>query len=177
MFHFKFFILTTVLALSVTACTSKKSKKVSHYTEPEVAKIVSTVNEGEISLARRALAVSSNPEVKNFAQHMINDHTKNNKKTIELAVDKGLSLQDSSHSEALQEKSEESMEKLNRLTGKDFDKEYIKNQIATHEQVLNDLNKNLIPSAKDNELRTHLTMTAEKVQSHLNHAKQIQKTL
>lgn len=171
-------VILSSLVIIAAACTEAKTKLISSkYSEPEVAKIVETVNDGEVALARRALAVSDNTEVKKFAQSMIDDHTKNNQKTEQLASGLGMSPETSDHSEALMKRSEKSMKNLNQLSGKDFDKAYISDQIATHEMVLADLNKSLIPSAKDEKLKAHLRMTAHKVQDHLDHAKEIQKTL
>lgn len=160
-------VLSSLLTSHVFAATAAKPS------DNEISKVVETVNEGEIKLAEYAVKTSKNAEVKKFAEHMITDHKMNKEKANAL----GVTPLENTKSMAMRKDGENSMEKLKKLQGKDFDKAYINDQLAAHEKVLGELKSNLIPHAKNKDLKAHLEMTSKKVESHIEHAKMIQKTL
>jgi putative membrane protein len=63
---------------------------------------------------------------------------------------------------------------LKTLSGAAFDKAYIDHEVAYHEAVLNALDKTLIPSAKNAELKALLVKVRPAFVAHLDMAKQIQ---
>ena len=64
-----------------------------------------------------------------------------------------------------------------RLKGAAFDKAYIDNEVAYHQAVLDALDKTLIPSAKNEELKALLVKVRPAFVAHLEHAKKIQSSL
>lgn len=161
------FLMTAFLGFNAIAATATKPN------DNEIAKIVETVNTGEIKMAEYAKKTSKNEEVKKFAEHMITDHSMNDKKADAL----GVTPLENAKSLAMKKESEDSMNKIISLRGAEFDKAYIADQLKVHEKVLNDLKTNLIPNAKNPDLKAHLEMTAKKVETHIEHAKSIQSTL
>jgi putative membrane protein len=145
--------------------------------DSEVSKVLMTANEGEVELATVARDQSRNPKVKSFAEHMIKDHDMNNGMLEKIIDKKDLSPTASTKSETIKQDGRLSKEMLSKLKGSAFDKAYIDDQVKTHQMVLENLEKTLIPSAKSQKLKAHLTMTKEKVAEHLKHAQEIQKTL
>jgi putative membrane protein len=77
-------------------------------------------------------------------------------------------------SESLQKGGDENLAKLKTLSGAAFDKAYIDHEVAYHEAVLNALDKTLIPSAKNAELKALLVKVRPAFVAHLDMAKQIQ---
>jgi len=63
------------------------------------------------------------------------------------------------------------------LSGAAFDKAYIANEVAYHQQVLDAVDKVLIPSAKNDELKALLVKVRPAFVSHLEQAKRVQASL
>jgi putative membrane protein len=66
---------------------------------------------------------------------------------------------------------------LKQLTGAAFDKAYVDHEVAYHQQVLDAVDKTLIPNAKNDELKALLIKVRPAFIAHLEHAKQLQSTL
>jgi len=80
-------------------------------------------------------------------------------------------------SESLQKGGDENLAKLKTLSGAAFDKAYIDHEVAYHEAVLSALDKTLIPSAQNAELKALLVKVRPAFVAHLDMAKQIQSGL
>lgn len=175
--------LTTLLSVSclmaflAVGCAKDQKHTPKSPTDNEISKVMTTINEGEITLAQHVIASSNNKEVIEFAKHMVKDHSMNNEKTLSLMDKIDGTPVESDKSQAMMKDGEMSKTMLLDLKGPELDKAYIADQIATHQNVLEELNTNLIPSAVNPELKTHLEMTADKVEEHLNHAREIQSKL
>jgi putative membrane protein len=63
---------------------------------------------------------------------------------------------------------------LKTLKGKAFDKAYIDHEVAYHQQVLDAVDKTLLPSAKNEELKALITKVRPAFVAHLEHAKMLQ---
>ncbi|GGO33972.1 DUF4142 domain-containing protein [Deinococcus humi] len=85
----------------------------------------------EIATSRLALQKSSDPNVRAFAQMMIDDHTKAQNELNALAAQKGVKLADKPGADQRLQGN-----KLSTLTGAAFDAEYKKVQVAGHDMTL-----------------------------------------
>jgi putative membrane protein len=85
----------------------------------------------EVELARLAKERATNPEVKQFAQMMIEDHTKAGDKLKQIASTYSIP-QDAK----IDEKHKDLIDKLMKVRGPDFDKEYMKAMVDGHEDVV-----------------------------------------
>jgi putative membrane protein len=83
----------------------------------------------EIQLGQLALQKSSNPDVKQFAQKMVDDHTKLGDAMKQVAQQMSVKPPDS-----ISGKDKSTMAKLNALNGDEFDKAYIKDMVKDHKQ-------------------------------------------
>jgi len=83
----------------------------------------------EIQLSRLALQKSTNTDVKNFAQKMINDHTQANLRISGLAQKSGLTLQTT-----LSPNRQSIADELSTLSGSDFDKAYMDVNVIVHKK-------------------------------------------
>jgi putative membrane protein len=72
---------------------------------------------------------------------------------------------------------EENMAKLKTLKGAAFDKAYAEHEVAYHQQVLDAIDKTLIPSAKNEELKALLVKVRPTIAEHLDHARELQSKL
>ena len=146
-------------------------------TDPQIAHIVVTANQVDIDAGKLAEARGHSPEVKAFGKRMVTDHTGVNEQAVALVKKLGVKPEDNPTSESLKKGGEENLKHLKTLKGAAFDKAYIDHEVAYHEQVLDAVDKTLIPNAKNPELKALLEKTSPAFVAHLDHAKQIQAKL
>jgi putative membrane protein len=146
-------------------------------TDPQIAHIVVTANQVDIDAGKLAETKGSNAEVKAFGKRMVTDHSGVNKQAVALVKKLGVKPEDNPTSESLKKGGEDNLKNLKGLKGAAFDKAYVDHEVAYHEQVLDALDKTLIPNAKNAELKSLLEKTRPAFVAHLDHAKQIQAKL
>lgn len=145
--------------------------------DPQIVGIVQAANRIDINLAKLALTKTKNPQVKEFANQMISDHTNLEKSVADLAKKLGVTAEPSDTSKELKQQAADEMKKLRSLRGNAFDKEYAAHEIAFHQAVIDAATKTLIPDAKNAELKSALQEAAPLLQGHLQHAHQLQQSL
>jgi putative membrane protein len=146
-------------------------------TDPQIAHIVVTANQIDIDAGKIAKSKSKNKEVKQFAQQMITDHGAVNKQAVALAKKLGVKPEDNDTSKALKKGAQENVANLKKLSGAAFDKAYVDHEVAYHEQVLDAIDKVLVPSAQNAELKGLIEKVRPAFVAHLEHAKHIQADL
>ena len=142
-----------------------------------IAALVLAANNADIAYAHIALAKAVDPRVKQFAETMINDHSAVNKAAGDLVTRLGVTPTDNERSLDLRDRAEEIRDELREKDGKDFDRSYLSNEVKYHADVLEMVDKLLIPSAMNGELRNLLTSVRPAFAAHLEHAKQLQKSV
>ena len=145
--------------------------------DPQIAGIVVTANQIDIDAGKLAKARASNKEVKDFAQQMITDHGAVNKQAGALAKKLGVKPEDSDTRRALEKGAAENVASLKKLKGAQFDKAYVEHEVAYHQQVLDAIDKVLVPSAQNTELKDLIVKVRPAIATHLEHAKHIQASL
>jgi putative membrane protein len=85
--------------------------------------------------------------------------------------------EDNETSKSLKTGGEQNVTTLKGLKGAEFDKTYIDHEVAYHQQVLDAVDKTLIPSAKNEELKALLVKVRPAFVAHLEHAKHLQASL
>src|SRR3954454_833181 len=145
--------------------------------DPQIAHIVVTANQIDIDAGKVAKSKSKNKEVQAFAQQMITDHGAVNKQAGALAKKLGVKPQDNDTSKALKKGAQANMAKLKNMKGTQFDKAYVDHEVDYHQQVLDAIDKVLVPSAQNAELKGLIEKVRPAIQTHLDHAKQLQADL
>jgi len=146
-------------------------------TDPQIAAIVVTANQVDIDAGELAAARGSNAEVKKFGQQMVTDHKGVNKSAVGLATKLKVTPEENDTSKALKSGGEKNVANLKTLKGAAFDKAYIDHEVAYHTQVIEALDKTLIPGAKNAELKALLVKVRPAFVAHLEHAKHLQSSL
>jgi putative membrane protein len=100
---------------------------------------------------------------------MIDDHTKANSELTRLAGQKNVTLPQEVNSD---QKSE--MDKLSKLTGADFDKEYIQYMVKDHEEDVAEFQKQA-NDGTDGDVKAFAAKTLPTLQSHLQMARDVAK--
>lgn len=166
-------ILTIATVLSTFAAAAAGQQ----INDAQIASIVVTANQVDIDAGRLAEQMSAAAEIKAFGRRMVAEHEGVNKAAVALATKLKLTPQDNPTSQSLKAGGEKNIGHLKTLKGTAFDKAYIDNEITYHQQVLDALDKTLIPNAKNPELKTLLESSRPAFVAHLEHAKELQKTL
>jgi putative membrane protein len=142
--------------------------------DAQIASIVVTANQVDIDAGRLASSKSRNSDVKTFAGLMVTDHTAVNKSATDLAAKLKVTPQDNATSQSLKADGEKHRAHLKTLKGAAFDKAYIDREVAYHQQVIDALDKTLIPGATNAELKALLVKVRPAFVAHLEHAKRLQ---
>src|SRR5437762_12063692 len=145
---------TLVIAGSLVAWGSAVSAQ--QINDAQIASIVVTANQVDIDAGKLASSRATNPEVKKFAELMVTDHTGVNKSAVELATKLKVTQQDNPTSASIKTGGDENVKNLRTLKGAAFDKAYVDHEVAYHQQVLDAVDKTLIPGAKNAELKALL---------------------
>jgi len=142
-------------------------------TDPQIAHIAYTAGVIDINAAKQALQKTKNKEVKDFAEGMVRDHEAVNNQALALVKKLNVTPEDNDTSRALTKQASEKLAELKGLNGAAFDKAYIANEVAYHKTVNNSLQKTLIPSATNSELKSLLETGLKIFEGHQQHAEQV----
>jgi putative membrane protein len=145
--------------------------------DAQIAHIVVTANQVDIDAGKLAESKGHSADVRAFGKRMVTDHTGVNKEAVALVKKLGVKPEDNPTSQSLKKGGEDNLANLKGLKGAAFDKAYIDHEVAYHEQVLDAVDKVLIPNAKNEELKALLVKVRPAFVAHLDHAKQIQAKL
>ncbi|MGE5617214.1 MAG: DUF4142 domain-containing protein [Bacillota bacterium] len=145
--------------------------------DAQIAHIVVTANTVDIDAGKLAEKMGHSKDVKAFGKQMVTDHSASNKQATALAKKLKVTPEDNPTSQSLKSGGDENLKKLKGLKGAEFDKAYVDHEVDYHQQVLDAIDKTLIPNAKNAELKALLEKTRPVIDGHLQHAKQIQAKL
>lgn len=121
----------------------------------------------EVQLGQLALQKSNNPDVKQFAQKMVDDHTKLNDQMKPIAEQLGVNVPDSPS-----KKDKATMAKLQGLSGDSFDKAYMKDMVKDHKTDLSEF-KTEAQNGSNPQVKQAASQGAEVISQHLQMAEQI----
>lgn len=141
--------------------------------DAQIAHIAVTADNIDIAYAHLALAFSKNPEVRQFAETMISDHTAVNGKAAALAQRLGLTPQDNEVSRELNAQAKAKMNELSQKRGAEFDRAYVANELAYHEAVNAAVRDTLIPGAQNPELKKLLQSAVPIFLAHEEHVRKL----
>jgi putative membrane protein len=145
--------------------------------DAQIAAIVVTANQVDIDAGKLAAATSTNAEVKKFGELMVTDHTAVNKSAVELVTKLGVTPEDNPTAQSLAAGGKANLARLGELEGAAFDKAYVAHEVEYHQQVLDAVDKVLIPGATNAELKALLVKVRPAFVAHLEHAKKVQASL
>ena len=146
-------------------------------TDAQIAHIVVTANQVDIDAGKLAESKGHSKDVKAFGKQMVTDHSGVNKQAVELVTKLKVTPEDNPTSQSLKKGGEDNLKTLKGLQGAAFDKAYVEHEVAYHQQVLDAIDKVLIPNAKNEELKALIVKVRPAFVAHLEHAKMIQAKL
>ena len=128
-------------------------------------------NFAEIELGKLALQKAMRDEVKQFAQQMVDDHGKALDELKSAAASKNITLPtqlDAEHKKL--------SDRLSKLSGAAFDREYMQAMVDGHKKVAADVRKES-QSGSDADLKAWAAKTLPTVEEHLKHAEMVNRTV
>ena len=158
-----------LLAASIAGAQSPNDAQIAH--------IVVTADQVDIDAGKLAESKGTSKDVKDFGKMMVTDHAGVNKQAQALATKLNVKPEDNPTSQSLKQGGDATLKTLKSLNGKEFDKAYIDYEVAYHQSVLDAMDKTLIPSAQNPELKALLVKTRPAFVAHLEHAKSVQSKL
>ncbi|HEY3220846.1 MAG TPA: DUF4142 domain-containing protein [Gemmatimonadales bacterium] len=173
-------MLPIAVTLALTAALQAQSPTPAgapDLSDPEVAHVAVTANSIDIDMAKFAQTRTRNAAVKQFAATMITDHTAVNAQAAALATKLGVTPADNAVSQSLESGAKEARSSLEALHGAAFDRAYMDREVAYHQAVLDAIDKVLVPTTDNAELRKLLVDVRPAIATHLEHAKQLRSQL
>lgn len=152
-----------------SANTQKSAKGGESKSDAQHLKDLAIANMAEVETGKLALEKAQDPKVKEFAQHMVDDHGKMLDEVKNLAQSKGVDLPG-----APDAKHQKLMKKLQSASGANFDREYMRAMVKDHRDALK-LAQRTAKGAKDPDLKAAAQKAAPGIQDHLKMARQIAK--
>ena len=143
----------------------------------EIAHVAYTADEIDIRYAHLALAKSSNPEVRKFAETMIRDHTAVNEAALALVTELNVAPQDNFLSQDLNKQAELLIIEMAQLSGADFDRRYAENELAYHAAVNGLVEGVFIPNIETPQVKALFEEALVTFQGHEHHAEMLVKAV
>ena len=166
--------LAAVILLAAAIAPAHAAGKPS---DAPIAHIAYTAGNIDIKAAELALQTSKTDGVRAFVDDMVRDHKAVNDKALALAKKLNVTPEDNDTSKALTRQADEKYAELTKLSGSAFDKAYVDNEVAFHKAVIGALEKTLIPSTQNAELKSLLQTGIKIFKGHEQHAEKLASTL
>jgi len=166
---------TLIAVLTALSLHAEPAAAAPALNDPQIATVALTAHQIDIERGKLAQKKVKTPEVKQFADQMVTDHSQGLKEVQALAKKLKVKPQESDVTKGLKSEAADKMLVLKKLDGADFEKAYMDTEVAYHEAVVAAIDQALIPGAKNEELKTALTNTRPTIAGHLEHAKGVQK--
>ncbi len=158
---FSFIAPVCVLALAlVLACSSSKDS----------AKFAAAAAQGgmtEVELGRVALQRGVDSSVREFGQKMVTDHSAANAELKSITARKNIQLPTEVSSDQ-----KSMIEKLSKLSGAEFDKEYMSDMVKDHEEDVKDF-QTQANEGTDPDIKAFASKTLPILQGHLQMARDV----
>jgi len=121
----------------------------------------------EVKLGQLAEQKAMSPDVKNFGQTMVTDHTKANDELKALASSKGITLPSE-----IDSKDQATYDRLSKLSGAEFDRAYMKDMVSDHKTDVGEFKRQAVRGA-DVDLKAWAAKTLPTLEHHLQMAESV----
>ncbi|WP_197041142.1 DUF4142 domain-containing protein [Chondromyces apiculatus] len=145
--------------------------------DEQIAAVSEASNTAEIDLSKLAQTKAKDARVKKFAATMVQHHTDAKKKQTQVQTKAKLIPAESPVTQKMKTDVDAGLSALKAAAPADFDKTYVELQVKLHQDTLDTIDKQLLPSVKNAELKTLLTDMRPVVEGHLTQAKELQAAL
>lgn len=164
-------IAATVLATPAVA------QSPAELTDPQIAHVAYVADEIDVRYGHLALAISDNPDVREFATRMVEDHNAINEQALALLEELGVAPQDNPLSQKLLEDAEAIIDEMSALRGDAFDLRYAENELAYHRAVVDLVGNQFIPNIENAEVKAFFETGLTIFEAHTEHAEMMVESL
>jgi putative membrane protein len=158
----------TILGLGVALVIGGAGSAFSAENDQAFIKKVIQGNLGEVQIGQLAQKNGSSDAVKSFGQTLVTDHTANNDKAKTVASAIGVTPPTDPSPEATK-----TIDKLSKLTGAAFDKEFAKDMVADHRKDIKEFS--VMAKGKNTEVADFAKQTLPTLRKHLQLAETAEK--
>ncbi len=136
--------------------------------------LIVAIDDNEIAAAMDASTKKVRQDVLAYARMLHKEHGQNLKDTLELGVAQGIVPAENATVTAKRLEGANELVKLAPMMGDEFAQAYVAAMVKGHEGVLALIDGKLLPAAKDEEVKRHLTETRGHIAMHLDQARGLQ---
>ena len=160
-----------LLALLLVSTTGANSAQKELTGDQKFLKDTFTTSHAAVRLSELADKHSNNAKVKDFAKMVIKDHKEMNDKIAKAAADQKLAVVAGNEQSV-----KDALDRLSKLNGVDFDREYLKTIINNHEAIVQML-QNESKDGKDANLTSFAKTALPGAEQHLKEARALAKEI
>ena len=128
-------------------------------------------NREEVVIGKMVVSKAGSPDVKRFAQMMVDDHTKALNQLQQVASKKNLTVPD-----GLPDDAKDLQDKVSSESGKQLDKDYMDAMVQDHQKDVQEFQQ-ATQNVQDTDVKQWATKTLPVLQKHLDRAQQIDNKL
>lgn len=143
-------------------------------TDAQIMGMVNAVDKHEIDAANKALKEKMSAEAAGYARMLKEQHTANMARTKSLGKTLKMKAAKSPAAEEFRAKGEAQVKTMAALDSAQFERAYLDAMVTGHAEVLQMLDSQLIPAAKNDSLKSHLNEVRGHVSAHLEQGKRLQ---
>jgi len=137
----------------------------------EFAKELAQANEAEIKLGRLGQEKGSTQAIKDYGRHMVDDHSKAGTEFKGVVKEKRFTIPSEPNAEQ-----KATYERLSKLSGKEFDREYAQVMLKDHEKVVAMVDA-FAKNGTDPQLKAFAAKILPTLQHHLEMARELEKKI
>jgi putative membrane protein len=135
------------------------------------------IHTAEVDLGSMAQKKATDPRVRAFATKVVNDHTTRMKKDDKIMAGLGISPTDNPVSQQISASADQEKARLDALSGADFDRAYIDEQIKYYRSAIDTFDKDLLPNVRDPQIRSRVEEARSRANDHLKEAQDLRLAL
>jgi len=162
---------------STTQTTAASTTTANDFTVGDTFGALRALHLAEVGHGTTAMARASDPRVRAYAEKVVNDHKARMRKDDKLMQSLGISPRDSAVSEHIKSAADAQRSRLDALSGPEFDRAYLDDQISYYRTALDTFDKELLPAARDPKVRQQILDARSKANDHLREAQDLRLSL
>jgi putative membrane protein len=143
----------------------------------QIVSILELANQSEIDQAKLAKKMGADKAVKDFAGMMADEHGKVLKDVKAVAKKAKLKSLESEAKSGMGLTHDQAMTRLQALKGREFDKAYMMDQVAMHQELLEMIDSTLLIAVQNAELKSLIQKVRGSIEAHFDKAQAIQNAL
>jgi putative membrane protein len=163
-------IVATVLFFLPTLASAQEATKLLT-ADKDFVNQATAAGMAEVDLGKLGAEKATDQSVKQFAQRMVDDHSKANEQLIKILADKKVEVPKELPADATSTK-----DQLSGLSGADFDREFMTHMVSGHEKAVALFDKES-KEGQDAQLKQFAEQTLPTIQDHLKQAQEIQSSV